>query len=132
MSRSGVIFKSEPPPLGLPGISTFLPSQVGGIKPLPQTPAIRTTRIDLGTARSDAKLEASGDFLWAQVASSSSANVRVAFSDTSNGAFLAKEGFFLAGVPFSPLYLTNDAQSGEWIELFWLTLPGGQTEALNP
>lgn len=82
-----------------------------------QTIDVRT--IDLTNARIEEELNIGArDVIWVIDATSLTANLPVRYNSQAGGLVVLKKGMFLAGVPFSQLFLNNEAQAGESITLF--------------
>jgi len=96
------------------------------------SPAIKKIRVDLSTARDDAKMSASGSVLWAYRASSLAAQLDIKLNEQSNDDLTFQRGTLISGYKFSEFYMTNTAQAGEWIDLIVTTVGAYGFDALNP
>lgn len=76
----------------------------------------RKHRIDLTTARVDENFTFTGDFLYAEGASSETALASVRLNRNTNEALDIKAYTKIRTV-FTCLYISNTAQSGEWLDL---------------
>ena len=75
-----------------------------------------TQRIPLDTARADLGLSLTGDFLYVAAASSASALATVKLNRNTNQTLDLRRGTEIKTI-FTQLFVTNTAQSGEWIDL---------------
>lgn len=94
--------------------------------------AVRIITVDLSTARSGERLDITGTFLYAIVASSKTVSVSLAFQDQHQDPIPFSEGQFISGIAFSQIYLTNAAQSGGYIKLMYGRETGRGLQVQNP
>lgn len=76
----------------------------------------KTLRISLDTARTNHRYDLAGDFLYVEAYSSPSAAATAKFNKNTNDPLDLKHNTRIETV-FTTLYITNEAQAGEWIEL---------------
>jgi len=82
--------------------------------------AVKLKTIDLTLARgTPQRIEIAGSMIWAVSATSLSALMTIYIGDAmlSSDGLPVGQGFFLRGIRFSRLYITNTAQAGETITL---------------
>jgi hypothetical protein len=108
---------------GLPDFPTgrFLPETPRGQAP-PEfadlAPTPRVFRIFLDEAKSVKKFPTmAANFVWVKGASSPSATVGVRFNSNDASDVEMSEGMVLGGFAFVQLFLTHDAQPGEYVDL---------------
>jgi len=94
--------------------------------------ALKTIRIPLDNARDLVAFEIGGTCLWAQAASDLAAQVDIRFNDQLRDAMAISQGFFIRGVPFSRIYVSNTAQAGKWITLFYTVEDKDNIQIVNP
>jgi len=73
-------------------------------------------RISLDTARINESLSLAGEYLFVKKSSSASAAMTVRLNQIRNDPFELEAGVLIETI-FAQLYLTNDAQPGEWLDL---------------
>lgn len=89
-------------------------------------------KISLDTAIKNKEIEIGGNFLWGVEASSVGAAMQIAFQDTFGDTLPFGKGSVIKGVRFSRLYITADAQPGEFITLLYAVDESGVMEIVNP
>ena len=95
-------------------------------------PRVARRRIDLTNARDGQELVLGGNAIWACVASSYNAELEISLHEQGQGLLPFLKGTFVKAGPFSKLYLTNSAQSGEYIDLVVIREERGVFEIENP
>jgi hypothetical protein len=78
---------------------------------------IKVRRLDLTAARDLDNLDLGGTTIWIPRASSGGAWIDVRVNDQLRDPLRFQLGMFVRGVPFSRLYVSSDAQAGEWIDV---------------
>lgn len=96
--------------------------------------AINLWRIPLDVARSEVEWDfGASNFLWAYAASSDSVELEIKFNQQSSGALPIQKGMVIRGVRFARTFLTNQAQSGGFIDLMTVREgEGGLVSVENP
>jgi hypothetical protein len=95
-------------------------------------PAIQRFRLRLDNARNEERFNKGGNVLWAVQASSYTAIAEIAFHQRGQGQIPFSSGTFVRAGPFSEIFVTNSAQSGEWIDLLHVREKEGLFEIQNP
>ena len=95
-------------------------------------PRIHTRRIDLDNERNEELLKLGGNFIWAARASSYTALAEIGFQQQGQGRIPFQQGSAVRVGPFDRIYLTNTAQSGEWIEIVVVREETGNFAIENP
>lgn len=117
-------------------VGRFYPEPAQGVAPRQfalNANRVKTRKILLDTAREHERVHVGGVFLWAVEASSRTAKMYVSLSEESGDQGIPfKEGSAFQGVPFSSVWITNDAQAGEWITLVYVVSAEGQINIDNP
>lgn len=93
---------------------------------------VGTIQLDLGTARDNKEIDIAGTMLWAIDASDLDASIDVKFNDQIGTGVTVERGFFLRGVAFNQLYVTNSAQAGKTIKLFYAVEGRDNIQIENP
>jgi hypothetical protein len=94
---------------------------------------LQTTTIYLDAARDLVCMEIGGTCVWVQNASDLGANIDVRVNDQLRDPMNISQGFFIRGIPFSRIYVSNTAQAGKWITLFYTAEQEAKTvEISNP
>jgi|LGVF01.1.fsa_nt_gb hypothetical protein len=93
---------------------------------------VKTRVIDLGIARNLECQEIGGSCLWGIDASNNTCYVDARLNDQLRDPVRVRNGFFIRGVPFSRLYLTNPAQAGLSITLFFAAENADNIQVENP
>lgn len=117
-------------------IGRFYPEPAQGVAPRQfalNANRVKTRKILLDNAREHERVNIGGVFLWAVEASSRTAKMYVSLSEESGDQGIPfKEGSAFQGVPFSSVWITNDAQAGEWLTLVYVVSAEGQINIDNP
>lgn len=103
-------------------MSRYYPvAREGGAQPQygEKRPRIGRKTIYLDNARDGEEVNIGGDVLWAVRASSYNALLDVAIHEQDQGRVPFQKGTFVRCGPFSQVYLFNEAQSGEWVEIVY-------------
>lgn len=90
-----------------------------------------TQRIYLDTASTDKKIGIIGSLVWAFNASDRDAELSIRFTSQQNNAVRFKRGQCIGGFSFNNIYLTNTAQAGKWIDL-WFVVEQIDIRIINP
>lgn len=96
------------------------------------TNCLKSKVFDLSTARNLLEIEIGGNVLWSMEATSRTAYIDVYFNDQLRDPIRYRLGLFIRGVPFSRIYVTNPAQAGETITLFYAVEEMSKIEIENP
>lgn len=89
---------------------------------------IRTIALD--TARAEALVKATGDFVYVLDASTNAASIDIKFNGQDSDAIPFSLGRLVGGTPFDRWYVTHTAQPGAWVKLMFGVAPG--IFVLNP
>jgi len=83
------------------------------------TDVIRSVRLTLDAARTAKKFSYPGRYIKVRRASSAAATITLHFDEASNAgiALVRDDEIRFKAVAFSQLFITHDAQAGEWVEL---------------
>lgn len=98
-------------------------------------PILKKKYFLLTNARDLEKIEIAGSTLWALNASSFTATINIRINTQQDDPFEFSLGMFIRGTPFSRVYVSNDAQAGEWIEIAYMAEDPrfiGKMEIANP
>lgn len=95
-------------------------------------PQIFTRLIDLSVARQNERFSATGTILWAISASSLDAALTINFNDQRGQGIAFQQGMMLRGLKFDQLFLTNIAQAGQTITLFYSVETDTTLQIENP
>jgi len=98
-------------------------------------PVLKKKYFDLSIARDLVTIEVGGSTLWAIRAGSFNSWIDVRLNEQTDDPFRFELGMFVRGAPFSRLYVSNDAQAGEWIEIVYMAESPefiGKLEIANP
>ncbi len=76
----------------------------------------RVRRIDLGVARYNKKIDLTGEIIIVEKASSLSASATVRLNFDDAGELDLTQGVEIKSI-FGKIYLTNDVQTGEWLDV---------------
>ena len=79
-------------------------------------PIVKTFNVPLDVAMTDTKFSFGGSSLWCISASDISATATIKLGDQQRDGVPFLRGTFLAGVPFSDLYISCTAQAGKWLK----------------
>jgi hypothetical protein len=103
-----------------------------GFDPTEQQRPVRLNvfRLYLDAANTSKRLNIGGNGLWCVNASSMVAVAKIAFEDPG-GEIPFLLGTSVRPGPFSRIFVTNDAQSGDWLDLAYIG-GGGKLEIENP
>lgn len=93
---------------------------------------IKSKTFDLAVARNMHAVEIGGNLLWTMEATSRTAYIDVRFNDQLRDPVRYRLGLFIRGMPFSRIYVTNAAQAGESLTLFYAVEERGKIEIENP
>lgn len=88
--------------------------------------------IPLDNARQQQEFTIGGTMLWAINASTIGAQLTVQFQDYTSAEIPYSKGLSIRGVRYSKLYLTNEAQAGEFITLLYAVEAEGGLQIDNP
>lgn len=93
---------------------------------------LRAFTIDLSVARTEAPLvlNLSGNWLYCRQATPSTAQATIQFNTQRGDGIPFGLGFLVKGLPFTRLYLTNSAQAGATLTLFYSD--DSRMEIINP
>lgn len=93
---------------------------------------LKTRTIDLGVARTLECHEIGGTCLWGIEATNNTCYIDIRLNDQLRDPIRVRNGFFIRGVSFSRLYLTNPAQVGNQITLFFAAEGVNNIQVENP
>lgn len=104
------------------GVKT--PEDPTGMSPLPYglfDAGLKVYTIYLDNARTEHEVKISGNVFWAYKASSLTAVCDLRFNNLQGDRVEISQGLFIAGHKFSSIFITNTAQSGEYIHILYTT-----------
>lgn len=78
-----------------------------------------TIKIDLSVARNNERLKVTGNVLWAITASDLTAALNIKMNEQISEGIDYAQGLVISGAQFDQLFLTNAAQAGKSITLFY-------------
>lgn len=96
------------------------------------TNCLKSKLFDLSVARNLVEIPIGGNVLWSMEATSRTAYLDVYLNDQLRDPIRYRLGLFIRGVPFSRIFVTNAAQAGETITLFYAVEEIGKIEIENP
>lgn len=88
--------------------------------------------IPLDDAMSEEEIAIGGTLLWAITASKIGPLIEVQLNDRTSGKIPYGQGQMIRGVPFSSIFITHDAQPGQYITFLYATEEYGQIQIDNP
>lgn len=97
-----------------------------------KTPVLKSRTFNLNVARNLFKSECGGSVLWCLDCSSRAAYIDVRVNDQQRDPVRIREGFFVKGMPFSRLYISNPIQAGETITIYYAVDEEGRFDVKNP
>lgn len=93
---------------------------------------LKSKTFDLGVARTLHRVEIGGNVLWTMQATSRTAYIDIYLNDQQRDPIRFQLGLFIRGTPFSRIFVSNPAQAGETITLFYAVEEVDNIQIENP